>query len=67
DWLGFFLDGCIIFQIFAVQEEGKPNTGLFQMTTRDLKKMEQKQDNTNFMPISHANSSLPGDSKLKSE
>ncbi|CAF2509698.1 unnamed protein product [Rotaria sp. Silwood2] len=29
--------------------------------------MEQKQDNTNLMPVNHANSSLPGDSKLKSE
>ncbi|CAF4626294.1 unnamed protein product [Rotaria sp. Silwood1] len=67
DWLRFFQDGCIIFQIFAVQEESKPNTGLFKMTTRDLKKMEQKQDNTNLMPVSHVNSTLPGDSKLKSE
>ena len=29
--------------------------------------MEQKQDHTNLIPINHANSTLPGDSKLKSE
>ena len=33
----------------------------------DLKRLEQTQDNTNLVPVNHANSSLPGDSKLKSE
>lgn len=32
-----------------------------------MKKIEQKQDNTNLAPVNHANSNLPGDSKLKSE
>lgn len=32
-----------------------------------MKKIEQKQDNTNLIPVSHGNTSLPGDSKLKSE
>ncbi|UJR26288.1 hypothetical protein I4U23_007626 [Adineta vaga] len=67
NWLDFFENGCIIFQIFALQEESKPDTRLFKMTTRDLKKIEQKQDNTNITPVNHLNSSLPGDSKLKSE
>jgi hypothetical protein len=34
---------------------------------KDLKKIEQKQDNTNLVPVNHVNSSLPGDSKLRSE
>ncbi|CAF3662340.1 unnamed protein product [Adineta steineri] len=67
NWLDFFENGCIIFQILAVQEESKPDTGLLKMTTRDLKKIEQKQDNTNLLPVNHSNSTLPGDSKLKSE
>jgi hypothetical protein len=29
--------------------------------------MEQKQDDTNFSTVNHTNTSLPGDSKLKSE
>ncbi|CAM4741050.1 unnamed protein product [Rotaria magnacalcarata] len=67
DWLDFFRNSCIIFQIFALQEESKPNTGLFKMTTRDLKRMEQKQDNTNLMPAVQSNFASPSDSKLKSE
>ena len=34
---------------------------------QDLKKIEQKQDNNNLIPVNHPNTSLPGDSKLKSE
>lgn len=34
---------------------------------KDLKKIEQKQDNTNLIPVNHTNSNLPGDSKLRSE
>ncbi|CAF4338572.1 unnamed protein product, partial [Rotaria sp. Silwood2] len=46
DWLRFFQDGCIIFQIFAVQEESKPNTGLFKMTTRVMNK--EKDNNKTY-------------------
>ncbi|UJR22741.1 hypothetical protein I4U23_025773 [Adineta vaga] len=67
DWLNFFENGCIVFQIFAVQEESKSSAKLYRMTTRDMKIMEQKQDNTNLTPVNHPNSSLPGDSKLKAE
>ncbi len=37
------------------------------MNFQDLKAIEQKQDNTNLTPVNHTNTSLPGDSKLKSE
>ncbi|CAF0816111.1 unnamed protein product [Adineta ricciae] len=67
NWLDFFENGCIIFQVFALQEESKPDTRLFKMTTRDLKKIEQKQDSTNIIPVNHPSSISPGDSKLKSE
>ncbi|CAF3182883.1 unnamed protein product [Rotaria socialis] len=67
DWLNFFQNSSVIFQIFALQEESKPNTGLFKMTTRDLKRMEQKQDNTNLIPVVQPNFASPSDSKLKSE
>jgi len=32
-----------------------------------LKKIEQKQDSTNIAPVTHTNTTLPSDSKLKSE
>jgi len=32
--LDFFENSCVIFQVFAVQEEGKTDTRLFKMTTR---------------------------------
>ncbi|CAF0889778.1 unnamed protein product [Adineta ricciae] len=67
DWLDFFENGSIIFQIFAVQEETKPSAKLYRMTTRDMKIMEQKQDDTSLPPANHTNTSLPGDSKLKAE
>jgi hypothetical protein len=34
---------------------------------QELKIMERKQDDTNFSTVNHTNTSLPGDSKLKSE
>ncbi|CAF1296276.1 unnamed protein product, partial [Didymodactylos carnosus] len=65
NWLNFFENGCIIFQIYAVQEESKPDHRLFKMTTKELKIMEQKQEESNVLV--QTNTMLPGDSKLKSE
>ncbi|CAF3629264.1 unnamed protein product [Adineta steineri] len=67
DWITFFENGCIIFQIFAVQEESKSSANLFKMTTRDLKLQEQKQEDANLTPVNHQNTTLPSDSKLKAE
>ena len=32
-----------------------------------MKKIEQKHDTTNLIPMNHTNTSLPGDSKLRAE
>ncbi|CAF0894638.1 unnamed protein product, partial [Didymodactylos carnosus] len=65
DWLSFFENGCIIFQIYVTQEEAKPDHRLFKMSTRELKLMEQKQEESNVLV--QTNTMLPGDPKLKSE
>ncbi|CAF3137222.1 unnamed protein product [Rotaria sp. Silwood2] len=65
NWLNFIDNGCIIFQIFALQEEKKSSIDLFKMTTRELKITEQNQYDTMSKHVNHPNISLLDDSKLK--
>ncbi|CAF4431541.1 unnamed protein product [Rotaria socialis] len=67
NWLNFFDNGCIVLQIFALQDEKKSGTDLFKLTTRELKIIEQNRADNTSIHSNYSNISLLNDPKLKLE